>query len=646
MPDVNLMPQVVPIEDLPAEFRQAVPTGHASIDAYAQQLEDERGLPKGSLTGARIEGKDPLMVLLSAANDLTKQKAKREADYAAFKQTAQPEPSFMAGVGKAPSDWYHGVRQAFGAEGTADADERRRLDAPLMNSNSGFYGEALGQGLMGYLASRGLSAAGEGLSGPAVRASAGNPLGISGSTARTLTNPYSNAALAGGAAGASQPVESGGSRAAQAILGSIVSPLGQLAGQGLIGAGRAASAYSSDTVKRLAQFAEDHGINLRAADISDNPITRGIQHVLDYAPFSGGHAQREGAQKAFNSSLAKTMGEDTGDLTQALQQAKPRLNSTYEDLFSRNQAEVDPTKHGQALVDAWKKFQANDTSPWTDFKRPGMDPWQQKSTSQTLDDYLTNLVAGTNAKQNPATGKFEMPGELYKQFRSEARENAQAATKRGDNNLAKFYTTVKEQLDDSIRKSAKMSPEDAALLKKSDKEWGNMRTLENLAPKDASGDVDFKKLANVLTKKDANSVYNRNAFVYGSGDQELPDLARVATQFLGRGLPPTKMSSYAQKGIAAAPYALGVPAVSYGLYSSNIHDPHPVLDTLGELGGLALLSRLGGSAANSKWFARGAAPWLQRATEPAAGLLSQAPLGWLGAEERKAPLTFEDGLRP
>jgi len=78
----------------------------------------------------------------------------------------------------------------------------------------------------------------------------------------------------------------------------------------------------------------------------------------------------------------------------------------------------------------------------------------------------------------------------------------------------------------------------------------------------------------------------------------------------------------------------------------NMHDDHPVLSTLGELGALAATSKLGGSALNSRWFARGAHPavrsFIDAAASPTARQLPPAALATL--LRRGEPLSFMGGV--
>ena len=639
--------ELVPIDQLPAAARVRVTPDHPAFKDYAAQLEVERKLPPGTLTNAAFASKDrPALELLSAAaNDQASVQASdprattldpETADRVFKKPVGRLEgmtrgQKLAAGVRKTINDTFTGVGQLTGNVSQSEVDAAANRDKDLLDDPWAMTGAIGAYALPGGAVSKGLGLLGKGL-------------GALGATrlAASSAKPLLNAAITGGALSAIQPVESGGSRAVQTGVGATAG----LAGQGLVQGAKAlvrpVTSLATDAVKDLANMADKWGINLRAADVSSNPVLGAIQHAVDYLPFSGGAAHREAAQKAFNTRLAQTMGASTDDLSAALKTTRPRVSGVYEDVLGRNNAELDPGAHGGRLLKAWKDFRNVDTS-------------QDKQLSDSLDAYLTNLVSPDNGQWNAATGKFEMPGALYKKFRSEAGTMARSYKKAGETGsnplggkLAEFYNEVKQTLDHSIRTSSTMTPEDAAALKTADKHWGNMRTMENLSPKDASGDADFNALARVMSRRDANNVYNRDAMIYGTHDQELPDLARIGTQFLGRGLPPTNMQPWAKKLASVAPYAVAAPAIGGGLYSMNMHDDHPVLQTIGELGALALASKGMGSALNSQWFSRGAKPWIQNAVKGADWLgAGQLGTGAVNVLERRggAPETFEEGAK-
>jgi len=627
---------LVPIEDLPPEARAAVAPGTPAFRSYAERLEAEHSLPKGSLSGADFsakEGTDPLWLLQSAALDAKKNAASPAKPKFVMPVSAPYNPMegmdrtdrALVGAGKMFSDFGRGVGQIFGATPQGEIDEVARRDAPIMRDPWGLTGYIGGSAIASSPLTGGLGALAN--------------VKRLGPVARLLANRYGLGAAAGAGWSSLQPVESGSSRGAQAAVGGLGGLVGTALGQGTNALVRGAGTYASAAVRALADKAEQAGIPLRAADISQSKALHALQGILDHTPFSGAQ-QREGAQKAFTKAITRTLGEDSDDMLAALRASRSRNEQVYDVVTGRNKAEFDPAVHGQKLLDAFNKFKARDVS-------------EGKTVSQQLDDYLANLVDPANAVLNPRTGKFEMSGKLYKDFRSEAATLARSYKKAGETGsnpqgaqLATFYNAVKEQLDHSLRNSRTMSAGDKAALKKADKEWGNMRTLENLAPKDASGDVDFSALAKVMNRRDANNIYNRSAFVYGRGDQTLPDIARIGTQFLERGDVHPRLAPWMHKAAHAAPYALGVPALGAGLYSLNAHEEHPLLSTIGELGGLALASKGAGSVLNSQWFAKGAAPWIQKAVSSGNEVFgNQVPRATLDALLRRgAPdASFEEG---
>ena len=652
------MTKLVPIEDLTPEMRAAVLPGTDAFKVYADALEKQYKLKPGVLSAATYKGSDSLGLLAAAAVD--KSRNPDEESTPAAPPSRRPNPTaamaaerkrlmdaqladmggfqrFMAGVGKSAADVGRGVGQLLGVTPQSEVDEAARLDAPLLDTGAGFGGNLAGVAALSAIPAAGAAKVAGGLASMAPKVAQTVPA-LSRATqavANVAANPYVQAGLAGATyGGAMSPVESGASRGSQALAGGLAGAAGQGVANAVTGLVRPVTENATYAIRKLADKADELGIPIRAADISDSKLLRHVQNVFDYLPFSGTAQAKEASQKAYNRALSRTLGEDSDDIAVALQGARARNSQVYDDLASRNVAELDPTNHGRKLLNAWRKFRRVDTS-------------QDKSVSQSLDDYLANIVDPSHAYLNPKTNNYELSGKMYKEFRSEAGKLARQAKAKGEGPLADFYNTVKATLDDAMRTSSRITPEDKAAYLKADKEWGNLRTLENLAPRDASGDVDFAKLASVLNQKAASNIYNRDAFIYGRHDQTLPELARIGTQFLQRGAPPTNMKPWLDRALHTAPGAIGVPAVGAGLYSMNAgaHDDHPFLTTAAELGGLALTSKALGAGLNSQWFSRGAPAAVQAAQREAikAGLY-RTPLAGLETMLRRGapPEDVED----
>lgn len=622
------MAQLVPIEDLPAAVRASVKPGDTTFNAYAQQYEKDLGLKPGLLAGLQYKGEDPLRLLDAAAKDQAQVGARgvstpqppappptpappmeynpamggghlQVGPFDTGVQTPQWLEQALAGAGKSLADTGRGIGQMIGMVPQVEVDAAARRDAPLMRTGPGAVGN-----VGGYVAQTLLPA--------------GVASDIGTAAPKLLGNPYVQDALVNGAMGLAAPVETGGSRLAQGGLGAAAGAAGRMFMEGARSLVGPAWQYAKNGVADLAQKAMDeYGIPLRASDVSPSPVLHGVQAGVDMLPFSGSSDYRAAQQSAFNKRLANTMGEDVDDLAQALRQAKPRLNQTYDDLAARNAAVFDNTAHLQKLDDALQKFRRNDTSVG-------------KAVTQNLEGYLDNMLFDPQNVTVNAQGNLQMPGKLYKEFRSEARQLSQSAANKGDGQLADFYRTVKETLDDAVRTNA--TPEDAKLYKLTDKQYGNMKTLEAIAPKTAEGDADFTKLASVLTRGGADNIYPRNSFVYGDGDQTLPELARIGTTFMGRGLPPSPWRSFAARAKELGPATVGGGAGALGaVYALNHGDEHPVLGTLGALGGMALGSKALGSALNSEWLTRGFPAGLRALQAAEAAGAQHVPAGVLQA---------------
>lgn len=590
---------LVPIDDLPDELRLSVKQGDMMFQRYARALERQHKLLPGSLSQNTYQGQDPLALLAAAAYEtrnanVQAQRESLDKKNAEFMARANPAEAggtlrigpddtgiktppwldrFFSGMGKSAVDTVRGIGQATGRVSQADVDEAAKRDAPLMNS---------GWGLTGYAG--GVLAQ---LYGP-MAAMRGARLPEAWNW---LRNPYVTAAGTGAGYSALQPVESGSSRGGQAAVGALTSLAGQGLGHGMTAMLRPAASTLDAARAALADAAlNKYKIPFRAVDLNPGPVKHLAHAATDALPGSGAEAAHTASQKGFNRALAEQLGENTDDLSLALRDSRTRMGRTYDELAARNVAQLDPARHGSVLKQALDDFS-------------GLDLSEGKRVTQQLDEYLGGLVR--DAQMNPTTGTFDLSGEMYKKLRTQARLGAQKHAK-SDPDLSRFYNTVKETLDDAMRTSAGISPEDAALYRLTDRQWGNMRTLENIAPKDVSGDADFSSLARVMQGKSLNNLYNRNAMIYGDPtSNELVELAKIGTTFGNRGPSATNWNTAGgvAKGVAKASV---LPAAVGGLYATNLHDDDPVSETAKEAALLGLGALGVGRGLNSQWFAQGA----------------------------------------
>lgn len=165
--------------------------------------------------------------------------------------------NFLAGAGKSFADTAQGVRQIFGKDSTADVEERRRLDAPLMDTSAGF---------------------------------AGNVVGAGAQMAPAMFIPGANTAVGSGILGAGfsalGPVGEGESRAKNTAVGAVLGVAGHKAGK-LLGKGvsaaskRVANIEQKVAEKAAAQAASETASARSAAGNAAQNAYRQLEHLRE-----------------------------------------------------------------------------------------------------------------------------------------------------------------------------------------------------------------------------------------------------------------------------------------------------------------------------------------------------------------------------
>jgi len=625
---------LVPLDKIPQQYRAEILPGTDAFKAYATELERTHGLEPGTLSNAKYAVApdiDGLALLKAAALDAKKHPVAPDPSEGGGTlqfgpwdtgiKTPQGVERTLAGIGKSFSDTGLGVKQALGLASQDEVSERQKLDKPLMDTGAGMAGNVIGSLAQTALPATGLlkgaNAAVQGAR--AMRVANATRAGLAGTAAATVANPLTQGAIVGGGFSAAQPVEEGGSRGLNTATGAGLGAAGTGVTLGLAAAGRAAKDNAPKAVAALADAAEKYGIPLRAAQVSASKPLEWFTSALDHLPFGSGKKLSARQQEAFNSALSKTVGEDTPDALAALRQSRMRNDALYNRLKDNYNLQLEPW-HVDHMKDAVGEFARMDRS-------------QGKYLSKGLLENVKSIV-----KSADDTGLLD--GRQYKTFRSDLGKDAVSASGDAERRAIK---QIQYTLDSAFKSG--LPPEEQAALSLADKQWANMRTLEKIAPKDASGDFDFTKLAPLLAQRNAENAANRMGYLYGQGDQTLPDLARIGTQFLARGPEAGPAWQKVAKRVGQTAFPVGAAAGS--MYALNKDEEHPVAKSAAELAGLALASKMLGSANNSQWFNRGV-PWLKKTGEG----LTMSGLGQLGTGLHEAfradmgPNELEEGQTP
>ena len=477
-------------------------------------------------------------------------------DQAQVKVDKTQEPSntelFAKGVGKSFVDLGHGAKQlldipaqflerqfkdsAVGRFGktmgipTAEesaaqtqraVDEERKASEPIMNTlagQAGYIGGNIAQ-----------MAIGGGLLKGAGYVGAGS----------ALANPqtYKTAGAVGALQGALQPITGEESRTFNTIAGGA---MGQV-GLGVVNAlGRIAQPIQGQIgsiADKAVQTLREAGVPLDAAQATGSKLLGRVKAALSDNPITVG-AQEEfsGAQKqAYNQAIAKTMGEDATHITpDVIQTAKNRLGAIYDDVASRNAIHYD---------DALKNNLANIRGEAEQVLNP--------TQFATVEKQIQNII----------TKAEEQGGNIYGEQYQAIKKVLDRLGKSTDTDVGAYARELKDTLLDGLTRTAKETGNEAdvKLLLKTNKEYGNMKKIEDVVLQNPEGNISPSLLLNSLATKG-----KRYTFF-----QDDPQLAKLAAA--GKIVLPEKTPN---SGTAARLIAQAIPAAvggaAYGVYEGDL----------------------------------------------------------------------------
>jgi hypothetical protein len=398
----------------------------------------------------------------------------------------------MAGAGKAVVDLGRGVKQILQVPGAqAQIDEAAKYDRPLMKTGAGLVGDIGGNVAMAVLPA-GVAAEGAGALGMGRTAAA-----LSG-----IANPSTlgAAAASGAAQGALAPVETGGSRTLNTIVGGALGPLGTVMARGV----SAIAAPVAEAAGKAVQALTDAGVPLDAAQRTGSILLQRAKAMLSDNPLTAG-AQADFQQmqsKAFTRAALSTIGETANAATpDVMSRAMSRMGSTYDDVASRTKIPYDIIEPKLADIENQARLTLNDS--------------QYGVVQRNLNDIIQK------ASQNG--GSIDGP-----QF-SNIKKTMDSLSSGADSDVGEVARDIRQTMHQGLLDSATAAGNtaDVQLLQKTNQQWGNMRKIEGAISKDGEGQISPAKLANVMYQK-----ANRYTSVYGKGDTSLADLADAGNNLL------------------------------------------------------------------------------------------------------------------
>lgn len=296
---------------------------------------------------------------------------------------------------------------------------------------------------------------------------------------------------------------------------------------------RAGNAFQPG-LDRLAGKAQSIGMPLSAAQTTGNRALAVADSALDTLPTSSAMqaakktAQREAWQAAvLGKAGAPGARQATPEVMGAL---KNELSATYDDIAGRNNLVIDDEFISKLLAVRDKQLRRLPTN-------------QKAIVKSYLDDLLFAASQGIESPTKnalvdmPVRSHMEMvrkipsttqiPGRTYQDLRSMLDKQARAF-ENSDPATAYALKSIRDAADEAFNRS--VSKADAARLRETNRQWSVMRLIEKAADP-VTGEISPNKFMSNLTRREKNRV------LYGKGDQDLVDLARIGKQFVASKVP-------------------------------------------------------------------------------------------------------------
>ena len=289
------------------------------------------------------------------------------------------------------------------------------------------------------------------------------------------------------------------------------------------------SKSSQENVKIL----RDAGVPIDVAQATGSQFLTRLKAALNDNPFTVGKEAEFAAQQqtAYNKAIAKTMGEEAEAITpDVIQNAKNRLGNVYDELYGKYGAKIS----GQVYKDL--RGILDDAMVTL--------PDQEKVIVQRIYEDIINKAS---ANRSILTGD---------QFQAQKRILDRLIAQ--NSNVSHYASDIKDTLLSGLKNSIK-NPDDIALLKKTNTQYGNMKKIEDVVLKNEQGNISPSLLSNSLaTKSKRNALY--------AEDRDLANLARAGKDILQSKTP--NSGTMARMAAQAAPALVG--GAVYGLSQGDL----------------------------------------------------------------------------
>lgn len=352
-----------------------------------------------------------------------------------------------------------------------------------------------------------------------------------------LINPqtYRAAIGAGALQGALQPTLPEENRGFNTAIGAGAGALGLGAVNALGQVAQPVKNVIGEAGQKAVQVLKDAGVPLDAAQATGSAMLTRAKAMLSDNPFTAGAEQAFNSfqQSAYNRAISKTMGENSLSITpDIIAKAKTRIGGIYDDVASK--VNINYRYMGKALSDI------------EDEAKHVLNEQQYSVVKNNIDNIIEKATKGN--------------GVLDASQYQNVKKTLDKLSMSKDSDIASYAREMRDALNQGLSKSAEASGNKqlVAQLKEANKQWGNMRKIEDVALRSPSGDVSPAQLYNSLTTK-----AKRNAFY--AEDKSLAELASAGKQILPSKTP--NSGTVARLAAQAAPAAVG--GALYGAYEGD-----------------------------------------------------------------------------
>ena len=330
-----------------------------------------------------------------------------------------------------------------------------------------------------------------------------------------------------------------------AIVGAVAGPVGDIAGAGVQKLVSGGVSAADATLGQLAR--QKYGIPITAADMSGNQFYRTATDQMARLPFSGTTAADAAKRTAWQSAIAKEMGENASSFTDdVMSRAKTRIGNVFDNVAKSTTVDAASTN---TLVNDLAKIESD------------MHLTLPESELKPLKAQMDNIV------DIAGKGQGTISGDSYQALTRKGAPLDRAESS-NDPNVRYVAGQIRDALDDAFARSA--SPADQAALQEARYQYRVMRTVQDLAAGSRDGNISpdafMQKVLTVSRRFDAPT--GGIAYTGGGNIGELAKIGKLMRAAPDSGTADRALMNAlifgaggATATLAAHPgYAVGVPA--------------------------------------------------------------------------------------